>query len=112
MSGWAAHTSDKYWTIAMQKLRNLPDEASLARDETGEMPTGTYRIGSVSRLAGVPVTTLRVWETRHAAFSPAKTTGRHRLYSEVDVMRARLLRQLTADGQSLGGIARLPLSEL
>lgn len=74
--------------------------------------SGTYRIGGVSRLTGIPVTTLRVWETRHGAFSPAKSTGQHRLYAETDVMRARLLRQLTVAGHSLGGIARLPLAEL
>ncbi|MES2786083.1 MAG: MerR family transcriptional regulator [Pseudomonadota bacterium] len=80
--------------------------------EGDDAPAGSYRIGGVSRLTGVPVTTLRVWETRHAAFTPSKSSGRHRLYTEVDVMRARMLRQLTAAGHSLGGIARLPLSEL
>ena len=100
------------WTITMQKLRNQGEGESAQAAEEGDDPPGTYRIGGVSRLTGVPVTTLRAWETRHAAFSPAKSAGRHRLYSEVDVMRARLLRQLTGAGQSLGGIARLPLSEL
>lgn len=73
---------------------------------------GTYRIGGVSRLTGVPVTTLRVWETRHGAFNPGKSGGQHRLYTELDVMRARLLRQLTTAGHSVGGIARMPLSKL
>jgi DNA-binding transcriptional MerR regulator len=71
-----------------------------------------HRIGAVSRLAGVPVTTLRVWESRYAAFTPAKSAGSHRLYGESDVMRARVLRQLTASGHSIGGIARLPLEDL
>lgn len=73
---------------------------------------GSYRIGGVSRLSGVPVTTLRVWETRHGAFSPAKTTGQHRLYTESDVVRARLIRQLSGAGHSVGRIAKLPLPDL
>ncbi|MES2633008.1 MAG: MerR family transcriptional regulator [Pseudomonadota bacterium] len=97
----------------MQYLKDTQqDQPSDVNGDEGDSPAGTYRIGGVSRLTGVPVTTLRVWETRHAAFSPAKSTGRHRLYTEVDVMRARILRQLTVAGHSLGGIARLPLSEL
>ena len=71
-----------------------------------------HRIGSVSRLAGVPVSTLRMWEGRHAAFTPGKTEGRHRLYTEDDVVRARLLRQLTESGHSIAGIARLPAQGL
>ncbi len=97
----------------MQNL--LRDHENAFSDRHGEgddSPAGSYRIGGVSRLTGIPVTTLRVWETRHAAFSPSKSSGRHRLYTEVDVMRARMLRQLTVAGHSLGGIARLPLSEL
>lgn len=71
-----------------------------------------YRIGAVAKLAGVPVTTLRVWETRYAAFAPAKSSGQHRLYAESDVARARLLRQLTGSGHSVGAIAALPMAEL
>jgi DNA-binding transcriptional MerR regulator len=74
--------------------------------------TALHRIGSVSRLAGVPVSTLRMWEGRHGAFAPAKTGGQHRLYTEDDVVRARLLRQLTEAGHSIGGIARLAAAQL
>lgn len=71
-----------------------------------------HRIGAVSRLAGVPVTTLRVWESRYAAFTPAKTSGQHRLYRDADVIKARLLRQLAAAGQGIGSIAHLPIQQL
>ena len=73
---------------------------------------GVYRIGAVSRLTGVPVSTLRVWESRYAAFAPDKSKGRHRLYPEQDLVRARLLRQLTEAGHSIGGIAILPSQQL
>jgi hypothetical protein len=38
-----------------------------------------YRIGAVSKLSGVPVPTLRVWQTRYNAFTPATSQGQHRL---------------------------------
>ncbi|WP_186511256.1 MerR family transcriptional regulator [Caenimonas sedimenti] len=66
----------------------------------------------MSRLAGVPVTTLRTWEQRYSAFAPAKTSGRHRLYRDADVIKARLLRQLAESGQGIGGIAHLPIQHL
>jgi DNA-binding transcriptional MerR regulator len=84
---------------------------NLRTELDGEV-AGSYRIGGVSRLTGVPVTTLRIWESRYGAFQPDKSTGRHRLYGETDVMRARLLRQLSASGHSIGSIARLGLPEL
>jgi MerR family transcriptional regulator, light-induced transcriptional regulator len=74
--------------------------------------THVHRIGSVSRLSGIPVSTLRMWESRHSAFSPGKTGGQHRLYTEADVVRARLLRQLTEAGHSIGGIAGLAAPHL
>ena len=50
-----------------------------------------HRIGAISALSGVPVSTLRVWEVRHGAFTPAKSEGRHRLYSDEDALRASLM---------------------
>lgn len=89
--------------MSTHNLQTLLDHSSLA---------AFHRIGSVSRVAGVPVSTLRMWESRHAAFTPAKTEGQHRLYSEDDVVRARLLRQLTEAGHSISGIARLGAPQL
>ena len=71
-----------------------------------------HRIGAVSALSGVPVSTLRVWETRHAAFAPAKSEGRHRLYSDEDVLRASLIKQLTESGHSISTVASLPVAQL
>ena len=78
------------------------------------MPSTGYqhRIGAVSALSGVPVSTLRVWETRHSAFAPAKSEGRHRLYSDEDVLRASLIKQLTEAGHSISTIAQRSVTQL
>lgn len=89
--------------MSSQNLQQQPDSIESSQ---------IHRIGGVSRLAGVPVSTLRMWEGRYGAFSPGKSEGRHRLYSDDDVVRARLLRQLGEAGHSIRGIARLPAQEL
>ena len=75
-------------------------------------PATLFRIGAVAKLAGIPVSTLRIWELRHQAFSPSKTTGQHRLYSQDDVLKARLLKQLSRDGHLVSAIANLDASAL
>lgn len=71
-----------------------------------------YRIGAIAKLAGVPVSTLRVWESRHQALSPIKTAGQHRLYGEEDLLRATLLKQLSDQGHAISTIAPLDLEAL
>lgn len=80
-----------------------------------QLPTPSptlYRIGAVSKLSGVPVPTLRIWQTRYSAFSPSTTAGQHRLYNETDVRKAALLKSLTGQGHSIGLIAALPMAQL
>lgn len=71
-----------------------------------------FRIGAVSKTTGIPVSTLRVWETRYGAFSPVKTEGNQRLYEEHDVSKAMLLKQLSREGHAIGAIAHLDLAQL
>ena len=71
-----------------------------------------YRIGAIAQASGIPVSTLRIWETRHAAFHPLKTGGGHRLYAEEDVQRAKLFKQLGAQGHSISALARHATSAL
>lgn len=71
-----------------------------------------YRIGAVSKTTGIPVSTLRIWETRYGAFSPLKTEGKQRLYEERDVSKAILLKQLCSEGHAIGAIAGLDLDPL
>jgi MerR family transcriptional regulator, light-induced transcriptional regulator len=66
-----------------------------------------YNIGAVTRLTGIPITTLHAWERRYGFPHPSeRTTGGHRLYTEKDVT---LLRYVKAQIES-GLAARLAVS--
>ena len=69
--------------------------------------TSFHKIGAVSSLSGVPTPTLRVWEVRYATFTPLKTQGHHRLYTDNDVLKATLLKRLTEQGHAISNIANL-----
>lgn len=71
-----------------------------------------YRIGAVSKTTGIPVSTLRMWETRYGAFSPVKTQGKQRLFQEHDVSKALLLKQLSQAGHAISANAHLDLEQL
>lgn len=70
------------------------------------------RSGTAARLAGLPVTTLRVWERRYAVVAAPKTETGQRLYTSGDVQRLRLLKRLTDRGHAIGTIASLSLDAL
>lgn len=58
----------------------------------------------MARLTGLSIDTLRAWERRHAAVTPVRD-DRGRMYSEADVQRLQLLRDLVALGHPIGRIA-------
>lgn len=70
------------------------------------------RSGTAARLAGLPVTTLRVWERRYGVVAAPKTPTGQRLYSTLDVQRLAMLKQLSDRGHAIGTIAGLTLEEL
>ena len=71
-----------------------------------------YKIGAISRLTGINPVTIRVWETRYGAVEPVRTDGKQRMYSENELARLSLMKQLTDGGDSIGVIARLSLEDL
>lgn len=79
---------------------------------TVDVKNHSYRIGTISKLAGIPVPTLRVWESRYAAFTPIKTEGQHRMYGEEDLLRATLMKQLCDEGHAISTIANLSVQAL
>ena len=71
-----------------------------------------HKIGAVSNLSGVPAPTLRIWESRYDCFAPHKTEGKHRLYTDDDVLKATLLKRLTENGHSISSVAALSCTAL
>jgi len=72
----------------------------------------TFRSGAVARMAGMPVSTLRIWEQRYQAIGPSTAPSGHRLYSAADVERVIVLRQLTQHGHAIGSLATLNVEQL
>jgi len=70
------------------------------------------RVGMVSRLTGLSAHVLRIWEKRYGAVVPQRTEAGGRLYSDADVRRLTLLKNLVDVGHSIGVIARLADEEL
>src|SRR5687768_6120134 len=81
-----------------------------AESPTQDLPR--HPIAVVSERTGLSQDVLRIWERRYLAVTPTRGAGGHRLYSDDDVARLRLLHAATAAGRNIGQIARLPSDEL
>ncbi|TAK21114.1 MAG: MerR family transcriptional regulator [Myxococcaceae bacterium] len=68
---------------------------------------GRYRINVVAELTGVPAATLRAWERRYGIPTPARTASSYRLYSDVDVVELKRLRDLCSSGMAIAEAAQL-----
>jgi MerR family transcriptional regulator, light-induced transcriptional regulator len=64
-----------------------------------------HPIGVVARRTGVSLHVLRAWERRYGVVEPVRTEGGQRLYSDADVARLRLLRQVTEAGRNISQVA-------
>src|ERR1700685_3661088 len=63
-----------------------------------EIPDKLYfRIGEVSRLAGIKPYVLRFWETEFSSLGPKKSGKGHRLYRRKDVELAMEIKRLLYD---------------
>ena len=71
-----------------------------------------YLIGTVSKRSGVKSDLVRAWERRYQAVTPVRTEGGHRVYSDLDIARLKLLNQATNNGHSISQIAQFSLDEL
>lgn len=71
-----------------------------------------HSIGVASNRTGVSAATLRAWEERYGAVRPERSDGGHRLYSDEELRRLRLLKRLTEHGHRIGRIADRPTAEL
>lgn len=71
-----------------------------------------HPIGVVTARTGLSRHVLRAWEKRYGVVDPDRSEGGHRLYSDVEVHRLRLLHDLTEGGRRIGQIAHLSTAEL
>jgi methanogenic corrinoid protein MtbC1 len=71
-----------------------------------------HPIRVVTRRTGLTAATLRAWERRHGAVKPARTGTERRLYSDADIERLRLMRELSGAGHSVAQLARRETEEL
>lgn len=71
-----------------------------------------YLISTVSKRSGVKSDLVRAWERRYQAVTPMRTTGGHRVYTDQDIARLKLLNQATNNGHSISQIAQYSLDEL
>jgi MerR family transcriptional regulator, light-induced transcriptional regulator len=76
------------------------------------MTDAQYPIQLVARLTGLSAHVIRIWEQRYHAVEPRRTPGNRRLYSDSDIERLNLLRDVTHAGHSIGQVARLPMDKL
>jgi len=70
-----------------------------------------YPIRAVVRLTGIGLDTLRAWERRHRAVTPARD-DRGRMYTDGDVRRLRLLKETVDAGHAIGRVAGLSTADL
>lgn len=76
-----------------------------------DYPKG-YSIKVAARLSGLSEYVIRVWEKRYQAITPYRKDTGHRLYSDADIERLRLLNKATDLGHRIGSIAKLEDIEL
>jgi len=73
---------------------------------------GRFRSGTAARLAGLSVETLRVWERRYGISDTARSEHGQRLYSDAQVARLRLMKQLVDQGHAIGALAPMSQQQL
>jgi len=71
-----------------------------------------YPIAAASRLTGISVHTLRMWERRYGLKPSQRSGTRRRLYDRNDIQKLILLKALVDRGQSIGRIAGMSIEDL
>lgn len=66
----------------------------------------------MSRLTGIPVETLRVWERRYRVVGPHQSATGQRQYAPDEVTRLSVIKRLVDAGYAIGSIASLRMDQL
>jgi DNA-binding transcriptional MerR regulator len=82
------------------------------RREDGDAHLPQYTVGVVAERLGVPIATLRSWNQRYGVGPPGHSPGRHRLYSETDIVMVEQMHQLIGEGASPRSAARAALDSV
>ncbi|MES9993673.1 MAG: cobalamin B12-binding domain-containing protein [Candidatus Thiodiazotropha sp.] len=73
---------------------------------------GTHTISDVSRISGIPKDLLRMWERRYKYPQPARDGNGDRVYSNEELNKLVLIRQLLDQGRRPGKLMALDVKEL
>jgi MerR family transcriptional regulator, light-induced transcriptional regulator len=76
----------------------------------GHLPQ--YTVGVVADRIGVPIATLRSWNQRYGIGPSEHSPGRHRLYSENDILVVQQMHRLIEEGASPRSAARAALDSV
>ena len=76
------------------------------------MNDAQYPIQLAAHLTGLSAHVIRIWEQRYQAVEPQRTAGNRRLYSQANIERLKLLREVTSAGHNIGQVASLPTETL
>jgi len=71
-----------------------------------------FGINVISTACDVLPHTIRTWEKRYQVFSPGRSAGGQRIYSEVDLEKAKLLVGLIDQGHTISTLAKHSLQNL
>lgn len=71
-----------------------------------------HTIGSVAASTGIAADTLRIWERRYGCPTPERSSSGHRLYSDAEVHRLRLIAEALTRGERISGVVNAPVEEL
>jgi len=82
------------------------------RREDDDVHLPQYTVGVVAERIGVPIATLRSWNQRYGIGPSDHSAGRHRLYSENDILVVQQMHQLIAEGASPRSAARAALDSV
>lgn len=69
--------------------------------------TPYFEIRAVSRLTGLSIPNIRVWEKRHGVVVPKRSESGRRLYTSADIRRLSLLKSLVDQGNAISRLASL-----
>ena len=71
-----------------------------------------HTVRSVALRTGLTAHVIRVWERLYGTVTPSRSSGNQRLYTEADVERLALLKQVTDRGHSISRVTALPTEQL